>query len=486
MEAFSLDVTEWAEMQFGACELGDRRRNRRLVKFAAQVASNPSASTPDQTRTWADCKGAYRLMDCNDVSFDALIAPHCRHTRNRMSASGCSLIIHDTTEVSFSAQREPIDGLGPTGNGVRQGFHLHTALKISADSQEVLGVAGQLLFYRRPVPKRVGGKRETAAEAKRRPRESEVWRRLIERVGPAPEGQTYVHVCDRGADNYEVFAQACLTGTGWIVRAAQLHRKLRPVVPETPHDPWAGEVTTVETLLATQPFTDGYDVHVPATKTSPVRTARLQLRWVSLWMPRPKPCSRWAREHAPEFLWMTAVEVFETNPPRGAEPLRWVLYTHEEVETAEAARRVAEDYARRPLVEDYHKGIKTGCGVEERQYATAERLERITAVLSVTAVRLMQIRAVARVEPERPASDVAPKEWVDTLHAHLRAHAPKYAQLWPREKWTISQFMRRLAMLGGFLGRKRDGQPGWITLWRGVTKLLLLIEGRRLARQKCG
>ena len=46
--------------------------------------------------------------------------------------------------------------------------------------------------------------------------------------------------------------------------------------------------------------------------------------------------------------------------------------------------------------------------------------------------------------------------------------------------------MRRLAGLGGFLGRKGDGVPGWITLWRGVSKLLLLIEGRQLGHKKCG
>jgi len=486
MSEFSLDVLEWAEKQFGSCELGDRRRNKRLVKFAAQIASHPAASTPQQTRTWADCKGAYRLMDCDDITFAALIAPHCRHTREQSPVEGCSLIIHDTTEVSFSPQRGAITGLGSTGRGLRQGFHLHTALKVSAESQQVLGIAGQLLFSRQAAPKKKGGKRETAAEVKRRPRESEIWRRLIEQVGPAPEGQTYLHLCDRGADNYEVFAQASLLDTGWIVRAAQLHRKVRNVVPETPYNPVAGEVTTVNELIAGEPLVEGYEVEVPATKKSAPRTARVELRWVSLWMPRPRPCSEWARENAPEFLRLTAIEVLETTPPRGVRPLRWVLYTHEEIDSAEGARRVAVNYARRPLIEEYHKGMKTGCGVEMRQYETGARLERITALLSVTAIRLLQIRALARVEPERAAVEVAPREWVETLHAYLQAEAPTYASRWPMERWTIGEFLRRLAMLGGFLGRKGDGPPGWITLWRGTQTLLLLIQGHRLARKRCG
>jgi hypothetical protein len=486
MESLTLDVGQWSQEQFGLCELGDRRRSERLVKFATQVASNPSASTPDQTRAWADCKAAYRLMDCDDVTFEAIIEPHCRETRARSSKSGRSLIIHDTTEVSFSAQRGPIEGLGPTGNNVRQGFHLHTALKIADDCEEILGIAGQLLFYRRPVPKRADGKRETALQAKRRPRESEVWRRLIAQVGAAPVGQSFVHVCDRGADNYEVYAQALSLNADWIIRATHLHRKVRPLGQQKPDRPQAEPRTTVQQLLADKMLQTGYEVDVPATKKNAARKARVQLRWASLWMPRPSPCSVWAKRHAPAFIRMTAVEVCEVNPPRGVKPLRWVLYTRTDVPDAKAARQIAHDYARRPTIEDYHKGLKTGCRLKERQYATAARLERVTAVLSIVAVRLVQTRCVARVKPERPAHEIAPQEWVKTLYEHTTSHSPKYTQRWTEANWTISEFMRRLAGLGGFLGRKSDGVPGWITLWRGVSKLLLLIEGRRMGSKKCG
>ena len=239
-------------------------------------------------------------------------------------------------------------------------------------------------------------------------------------------------------------------------------------------------------LLAQNCFEEGYEVAVPATKKTKVRTAHVQLRWASFWMPRPNPCSVWAKTNAPDFIRMTAVEVCEVKPPRGVKPLRWVLYTRDAVADAQAARRVAQDYARRPTIEDYHKGIKTGCQLEERQYGTAARLERIAAVLSVVAVRLVQIRAIARVEPERAALEVAPQEWVSTLYQHTASKSPKYARRWTPANWTVLEFMRRVAGLGGFLGRKGDGVPGWITLWRGVSKLLLLIEGRRLGIKKCG
>jgi hypothetical protein len=486
MESITLDVQRWSEEQFGSCELGDGRRNERLVKFARQVAANPSASTPDQTRQWADCKAAYRLMDCDDIEFGAILAPHCRRTRAHSSKSGRALLIHDKTEVSFSTQRGPIDGLGLTGNNKRQGFHLHTALKIAEDGQEIFGLAGQLLFYRQAAPKRRDGKRETVLQSKRRPRESEVWRRLIEQVGPAPAGQTFVHVCDREADNYEVYAQALACGASWIIRAAQLHRKVHPVAEAEPDQPRPEVKTTIEGLLARHCFEEGYQVEIPTTKKTSARTAHVQLRWSSFWMPRPNPCGVWAKTNAPDFIRMTAVEVYEVKPPRGVKPLRWVLYTRDAVGDAAAARRIAQDYSRRPTIEDYHKGLKTGCHLQERQYGTAARLERVTAVLSVVAVRLLQIRAIARIEPERSAAEVAPQEWVNTLYQYTASQSPKYTQHWTQANWTVLEFMRRLAGLGGFLGRKGDGVPGWITLWRGVSKLLLLIEGRRLSDKKCG
>jgi hypothetical protein len=486
MESFALDAEQWAREQFDSCELGDRRRNKRLVKFARQVAANPAASTPDQTRRLGDCKAAYRLMDCDDIEFGALLAPHCQQTRARSSASGRALLIHDKTEVSFSTMREPIEGLGLTGNNKRQGFHLHTALKIAAKGEEILGLAGQLLFYRQAAPKRPDGKRETVLNAKRRPRESEVWRRLIEQVGPAPAGQSFVHMGDREGDNFEVYAQALACRTSWIIRAAQLGRKVCPVNPAEPDQPPSKPTTTIEALLAEKGFGEGYEVPVPAPKGKRARTAFVQLRWVSFWMPRPNPCSQWSKTNAPAFIRMTAVEVYEVKPPAGAKPLRWVLYTRESVADAPEARQIAQDYSRRPMIEDYHKSLKTGCCLQERQYATAARLERVAAVLSLVAVRLVQIRSIARVEPERPANEVAPQEWVATLYQCTVYESPKYAQRWTEANWTVMEFMRRLAGLGGFLGRKGDGVPGWITLWRGVTKLLLLIEGRRLGQQKCG
>ncbi|MGH7169849.1 MAG: hypothetical protein ACRELG_06205 [Gemmataceae bacterium] len=52
---------------------------------------------------------------------------------------------------------------------------------------------------------------------------------------------------------------------------------------------------------------------------------------------------------------------------------------------------------------------------------------------------------------------------------------------------TVGEFCLALARLGGHPNRKHDHPPGWLVLWRGWTKLHLLVQGARAAaRKKCG
>ena len=125
---------------------------------------------------------------------------------------------------------------------------------------------------------------------------------------------------------------------------------------------------------------------------------------------------------------------------------------------------------------EFHKAIKTGCRLESRQYQSASRLEAVAGLISVLAVRLVQLKTLARARPNLPAEGIIPKVWLKMLRA-LR----KRPQI-----QTIRDFFRHLAGLGGFLMRKHDGEPGWITIWRGTQKLLLALRGHFAIRKKCG
>ena len=98
-----------------------------MVQVAEEFASNPSASLPNQLEKWGDLKAAYRLFDCDSVTFEAVARPHWELTRQR--AIGRTLVISDTTELDFGRFRD-IEGVGPTGNGSGNGFLLHNALMV--------------------------------------------------------------------------------------------------------------------------------------------------------------------------------------------------------------------------------------------------------------------------------------------------------------------------------------------------------------------
>jgi hypothetical protein len=175
---------------------------------------------------------------------------------------------------------------------------------------------------------------------------------------------------------------------------------------------------------------------------------------------------------------MWVVEVREVDPPPGVKPLRWVLFTSWSVESFEDAWRVIGYYEKRPLIEEFHKAAKTGCRLESRQYQTSHALEATAGMLSVIAIRLVQLKSVARVDPDRPAETVVPRRWLQMARCMQRGKR--------RNISTVREFYHAVARLGGWLGRKHDGEPGWITLWRGFDKLILLLRGADAVQSKCG
>jgi hypothetical protein len=460
--ALALDVTQWAEEQFGTCEFGDRRRTKRMVKLAIQVAARPDASTPKQTECWADCKAAYRLFDQSDVTFDAVIAPHCALSRD--VGPGVWLVINDTTEINYGYNRK-LPGVGRVGVTDAQGFYLHTAMIVSAKGDELVGLAAQEL-YARPLKKIP---RVSSARRKKLARETDIWGRVIDQVATPPADARFVHVCDRGADNFDVYCHLLLNNAGWVIRAAQLKRLVRDA---------EGCECTLHQAVRKQPVLGTYELEVRANKDQPARTATMEVRCAAISMPRPKAgVGRFVLESGIGAVRMSVVEVRETNPPRGVEALRWVLLTSEEVENFNDAWRVVEWYEKRPLVEEYHKCLKTGCRVETRQYQTGDRLAPVIGLLSVLAIRLLQLKMVARQNPECPAANVVPTGWLTALPRLTKQRKPIQ---------SVRDFFRSLAGLGGFLGRKGDGEPGWQTIWGGLETLLLCLRGAAVLRNKCG
>ncbi len=441
---------EWAQLNFGACELGDKRRTKRLVQVAEQVGNHPSASLPNQIERWSDLKAAYRLFDNDKVTFEAIVRPHWELTKQ--AATGRCLVIGDTTEFDFGKNRE-IEGLGPTGNGSGQGFLLHNALLVNAESNEIIGVAGQTIHYRK---KKKSKKRENSARILKRKRESEVWGTVIDQIGKPGDEVEYVHVFDRGGDNFEVYCRLLKNHGQWVIRVSRMNRYVL-----------AGESEkrmSLKDYLPQLQVLGHYTLSLRARPGQAARDAQIEVRVGRLKIPRPRHVSPWVRSLNQLPIAMNVIEVVEVNAPKGVTPIRWVLFTSLPVATFEHAWAVIGYYESRWLVEEYHKAVKTGCAAESRQLKAAGRLEALIGLISVVAIRLLQLKSLARTNPEIPAQRVVPRVWLQMLKL-ARKNVTRVDDL------TVGQFYREVAKLGGFLGRKSDGDPGWITIWRGWEKL---------------
>ena len=171
-------------------------------------------------------------------------------------------------------------------------------------------------------------------------------------------------------------------------------------------------------------------------------------------------------EHSQEPLAGWCVRCWEAGKRKNA--LEWILFTTVPVAAAASALERIEWYRLRWVVEEYHKALKTGCAMEQRQLRSGSGLLALLGLLAIVAVRLLQLRTIARAAPATLASQVVAPDLLETV---VRLQGGSVNSM------TADQFWRAVAGLGGFLGRKGDGDPGWQTLWRGWQRLQDLCWG---------
>jgi hypothetical protein len=286
------------------------------------------------------------------------------------------------------------------------------------------------------------------------PRESDRWAAAFKQSGGPPPGTIWTYVADRESDIAEVFAKTREHGVDFIVRANQ------------PRAVMAEEGSLFE-LAASAPVKGAFEVPLRARPGQPARTATVQVRARELTIRGPyRPDKKMPAET------MSVVEIKELHPAQGAEPLYWVLLTSWSCGTLQQCHGIAQAYAARWLIEEYHKALKSGTGVEESQLETAHGLQALLAVLSLVAVRLLGLKMAARAEPDKyvDAGLLDEEVWA--------VLAKKFGK--PPGGWTQRMTLVSIARLGGFLARKGDGDPGWLTIWRGWRRLVVLVEGYSL------
>jgi len=456
-----LPSEQWARTQFGVAQLGDKRRNERLVKIAQKLVNAPTGILPGAFPLWADLKAAYRFFDGGGATFENIIQPHLEHTREACRQPGEYLIIEDNTDLDYSAHWRTED-LGIVGDGRGRGLVLHSALALKVQGWSTEGkVQGTVvgLFDQQCRAQRLAPKGETRTESMKRARKSDMWSAGFKGAGAPPQGSRWIYMADRESDYHMPLNNCRLHQIDFIVRSC--------------HDRCIADTDEyISDALAQAPVLGTNTVELRARPGVPARTAEVQIRAVRVDLRAPQSMAG--------LKDTGIVEVTEINPPQDVEPLHWILLTSLPCATLAQALWVVARYICRWWIEEYHKALKSGANVEKSQLEKAHRLESLIAVLAVVAVRLLCTKFLARSQPEGDES--------------ARNFGPQALQLLelkvgkPEGGWTNQAVLTAIARLGGYIGRKSDGPPGWLTIWRGWQRLIWMLEAVDLisGAPKCG
>lgn len=467
----------FGQIHFAGADLGDERLSRRLPQLVDALVEHPAGTLPDKLPKGGDCEAFYRLCDAEGVTHKSVLAPHLARTLQILQDSRkFLLVVHDGTEFDYTQHRS-LTGLGQIGNGGGRGFVAHNSLVVDPQEGGVLGLAGQILHTRPKVP----ANESMIARRARESRESRLWLKGTEGL---PSNRFIVDVCDRLADTFEFLGHELKSGRTFVIRSAR-NRKILighgSSTPSTKPSQKLHRYAQTLPVLATSQTTARVDEDVLKERRQareqgskkPIDTYRqvtlnISAGPVTLTAPRNR-----RGEHTKDPLQVWIVRVWEPDPPPGCEALEWFLLTNHAVKTAADARRVKSWYEWRWVVEEYHKALKTGCGIEDLQFRKESRLKPAIAIISVVALTLLQLRDAAR----RPD---AKTRRADTL---VNPISIEVLSIWSTGEacpdWTVSEYYLALARLGGYRAR-RNCPPGWQVLWRGHSKLNLMVEGATL------
>lgn len=457
-----------AATEFAAADFGDARLTRRLMRIADVAATAPGAGFPEMTGSDSELEGVYRFLRNARITPQKVLAPHIAAAQRR--AAGATVVVaHDTTDFSFGGTTRR-EGLGRVGSSnCVQGFQAHFALAVSADeSRTPLGVAGLKALvrsweHRSHIPKRERDMNPDQSEARR-------WTELAFEV--ARKFPTAIHVMDREADCFTLFARLMAAGLRFVVRLGR-DKKLLDSDEKLFATAARADVMAVRSVplsFRARRTLAGHRHEQPAREE---RIARLQIRAGAFTLPRPhRP--RYATGY-PESLIVNVITVVEVDVPAGDEPVCWRLITTEPIETPAQVEAIVDAYRARWRVEEFFKALKTGCAFEKRQLESLRTLVNALAVFSIIAWRLLVLRSVARTAPQAPATDALTDEQVRVLQALSTMRGPGVPQIRMPANPTAGDALLAVASLGGHI--KNNGAPGWLTLGRGYDSLLLLQLG---------
>lgn len=459
---------DWVEHEFGCVDIGDKRLNKRAKTILRRFIATPTSSIPESCKGWQETKAAYRFFENDLVTAKKVIKPHRVATLNRIKSHPTVLLLQDTTALNYSGQKERED-LGPLQQDNVRGIFLHPMLAMTPQ-RECLGIVDYEQWSREPLANRSAKERKAERCSKGiKEKESYRWVRGYKKASRLakfmPDTQ-FVYIADREGDIYDIYHEAQTAfskgAADWVIRATFD----RPILTEEP-PPKSNK------LKASVKATPGVGTVTFTTASFGNRKKReitqaIYAKEVTLLPPRKK-----AKEGFSPVK-VTAIIATETNPLPGEKAVEWTLLTSIPIPNLEAALQVIEYYLCRWQIEIFFKILKSGCAIEKLQLSNKERFDPCLAMYLIVAWRILFMTMIGRASPSLSSESLFETlEW-QTAYIMIYEKPP------PQEPPTLKDMLRMIARLGGFLGRKHDGDPGPVVMWKGLRNLYQYMKAREI------
>ena len=447
--------------EYARIKSGDKEIDKRVVKTLEQLSSEPSASISRACGDPHQSKAVYRLLSNMKFQTEQVVRVSAEESHKKLVISGCEivLIVQDTSALDYGHLRASEEMGAINMNEKSRGLLLHSAIGVGIDN-EIYGLMGQEIMIRPPESY---GKKHQRKKKPIEAKESYKWLKMMEETQEnIPAGVTGVHVSDREGDIYEYFERCEQLGSKYLCRRTY-NRKIKS-------DSGASEY--IDNYINGLSEAGEMSVHVPRDSHTkrPAREAKISVKFGTVDILRPRDMKLTNKSNLKKLTVYVISAVEKDAPPNVKEPVSWQLVTNIPVESFSDAVEKIDWYTKRWRIEDFHYTLKSGCSIEKRQASSREKIEKLIALYSVIAVDILSMTWLARAKPDDSCEILFDEDEWKILYcvANKTKKVPATAP-------TVHEAVGFVAMLGGFLARKSDGEPGVKSIWRGLSKLRAIL-----------
>jgi hypothetical protein len=450
----------WAEVELETINLGDKRLNKRAVKLLDRLGGKPNETIPSACRGWSETKAAYRFFTHKNVTCDEILKPHKEATLKRMELHDTVLLIQDTTQLNYSGQKQK-ECIGPLNRDNHNGILLHPTIAVTGDGI-CLGVIDGFHWQRKELHhKSRDEKNRINLRTPITEKESYRWingYKIANDIANQIPNTRVVSMSDREGDIYDLYHESVVQRNDhraeWLVRAVKSRPLLNKNGKRKANNLW--ESVQLEKVCCYVEF------EMPARKNRLARKVKQVVRVKKVTLHPPTGRRGKLRCGPVEVNALIATELY---PPKGEKPIEWFFITSLPIDDADSAKLILQYYLCRWQIEVFFRIYKSGCQVEKLQLTTTGRMSPCLTLYLIIAWRILYMTLVGRYQPLISCEFIFDEEEWQTIYLVVKNKNP------PKKPPTLYEVIRMVAILGGFLNRKNDGEPGPTPVWLGLQRV---------------